>query len=595
MGLGAALLAACGGGDGGGSDGSTGKRDSSGLLSEPQDTSSSAKAGGVFKWHQSVQPNHFDGIAQGQAQLNVYNGMVYSSLVSNKMGIKQPSSFNEVVPELASSWELSPDRTTITFKLRDGVKWQNRNPVNGRAFDSSDVVATWTRYESLPSNNRAANSNTHNPNAPILSVTAPDARTIVYKLKEPASFLMQRLANMITGEAGTVQPREAGSTFDPRQDQIGTGGFMLEKYEPSVGLTYKRNPDHWNKDEPRIGTLEVPLIPEYATGLAALQSGQIYTFVVRPLDVVTTKRAAPGINMYQTLVATAHPTPSVGFGWQPWGSYDKSPWLDERVRQAMSLAFDRDIFIDTFLNVSTFEKEGLPVETYWHTAMGPIPEVWLDPRGKEFGPNATFYEQNVTEAKRLLTAAGFPNGVEYNSYFVEAAPFGPTYNNEVEVLDGWARDAGFKPTPVGLNYNIDYLQRYITQQGKHDGVLHRAGAVSSPDPVDFFVWRYWSKSGPTSGSLGLGVNGPSDPAVDSFIERAKAEFDVKKQASIIHDMQRHLAKTQYCVSRCGQASTFDLAWPAAANFRVFYNDSRAINNHYYTTWVDDTKAPIARS
>jgi hypothetical protein len=59
-------------------------------------------------------------------------------------------------------------------------------------------------------------------------------------------------------------------------------------------------------------------------------------------------------------------------------------------------------------------------------------------------------------------------------------------------------------------------------------------------------------------------------------------------------LQRHLGKMQYSISRPGNASGFDLAWPAAANFRVFYGDSRAINNHYYTTWVDDTKAPIKK-
>ena len=126
----------------------------------------------------------------------------------------------------------------------------------------------------LPDNNRAANSNSFNPDAPIMSVTAPDAKTVVYKLKEPASYIMQRIANMITGEAGTIYPRETGRSFDPRKDQIGTGGFMLDKYEPSVGLTYKRNPDYWNKNEPRIGTLEIPVIPQYATGLAAARGGQ---------------------------------------------------------------------------------------------------------------------------------------------------------------------------------------------------------------------------------------------------------------------------------------------------------------------------------
>jgi ABC-type transport system substrate-binding protein len=601
----AAFLAACGGGDEGGS---TGPQDSSGLITEITDTSKTAKAGGVFKWYNTSEPNHLDGQAQGQAQLNIYNGMAYASLVSNKAGYKEPSSFNEVVPNMAESWEYSPDRTQITFKLRQGTKWQNKPPINGRIFDSSDVVASFKRYGSLPSNNRAANVNEFNPDAPILSVTAPDANTIVVKLKEPTSYIMQRFANMVTGELGQIYPKEAGSTFNPREDQIGTGGYILDKWEPSIGLTYKRNPDYWNKDEPRIGTLEVPIVPgnAYATGLASFQSGQLYTFTVRPEDQVAVKKATPAINMYVNPFGNASVGHTIGFGWLPFGSFQKSPFLDVRVRQAFSLAEDRDSTIDVMFNVTKFESEGLPVETYFFSSIGRVPGVSLDPRDKDFGPNAKWYapdhsqrEAYLKEARQLLSAAGHPNGFEYPSNFVNPPTFTANgYNQEAEIRDSFMREIGLKPQPKGLDYNIDYLQRFITEQGKFEGTLYRLGATSSPDPVDYYVWRYWSKAGPTSGALFTGQgsdDSAGDKEVDSFIERAKAETDVKKQTAILHDLQRHLGKMQYCVSRAGAASGFIMAWPAAGNFQVFQNDSRAINNHFYTTWVDDTKPPIARA
>jgi len=608
IGLGAVLLAACGGGEGDG--GGTASKDTSGLVSEIEDTSKAAKQGGVFKWYNPSEPNHLDGIAQGQAQLNVFNGMVYSSLVHNKMGYKQPSSYTEVEPEMAASWEFSPDRTTITFKLRPGVKWQNKPPVNGRAFDSSDVIATFKRYSSLPSNNRAANVNEFNPNAPILSVTAPDASTVVYKLKEPTSFIMQRLANMITGELGTIQPREAyEGTFNPRLDQIGTGGFILDKWEPSIGLTYKRNPDYWNKEEPRVGTLEVPIIlgSAYATGLASFKNGQLYTFEVRAEDQVPTKREVPALKMVSyTTGAGASVGQTIGFGWLPFGSFQKSPFLDLRVRQAFSLSEDRHATIDTIFNVAKFEAEGLPVDTFFYTSIGYVPGVLLDPRGKDFGPDAKWYtpdetkhDEYVKEAKQLLSAAGYPNGFEYPSAFVNPPTFTLTgYNDEAEIRDAFKREIGLKPIPTGLDYNIDYLQRYITKQGNIQGTFYRLGAVSSPDPVDYYVWRYWSKAGPTSGAIFTGdgseVSG-GDPKVDELIEKAKGETDVRKQTSLLHELQRYLAKYQYCISRAGLASGFSLAWPALANFRVFQGDSRAINNLYYTVWIDETKEPIKKS
>src|SRR5436190_19563904 len=142
----AAFLAACGGGDSGSTSNGGKTSGSSDLLAKIEDTSKDVKRGGTMKWTQPSEPLHFDGQAQGQAQLNIYNGMVYESLVRNKPGIGEPSSFNEVLPNLAESWEFSPDKLQITFKIRQGVKWQNIPPLNGRAFDASDVVDSTNRY-----------------------------------------------------------------------------------------------------------------------------------------------------------------------------------------------------------------------------------------------------------------------------------------------------------------------------------------------------------------------------------------------------------------------------------------------------------------
>src|SRR6266545_5034221 len=78
-----AFLAACGGGNEGTSDGGAPK-DASGLISQIEDSSKTAKRGGTYRWSAASEPNHFDGGIQGQAQLNVFNGLAYGSLVQNK-------------------------------------------------------------------------------------------------------------------------------------------------------------------------------------------------------------------------------------------------------------------------------------------------------------------------------------------------------------------------------------------------------------------------------------------------------------------------------------------------------------------------------
>ena len=120
--------------------------------------------------------------------------------------------------------------------------------------------------------------------------------------------------------------------------------------------------------------------------------------------------------------------------------------------------------------------------------------------------------------------------------------------------------------------------------------------------MDFFVWRYWSKAGPTSGALGFDVNGKGDdsgdPAVDQLIEKGLAEVDAQKRTELVKELQRYLGKMQYGVSRPGNASQFALAWPAVGNYQVFQGDSRAAAANSggtpYTWWLDDTKEPLKK-
>jgi hypothetical protein len=74
-----------------------------------------------------------------------------------------------------------------------------------------------------------------------------------------------------------------------------------------------------------------------------------------------------------------------------------------------------------------------------------------------------------------------------------------------------------------------------------------------------------------------------------------AEFDAKKQVSILSDLQKYLAEKQYCVTSPGLATQFTLAWPAVKNYLTYQGDSRAINSFYYTWWLDENEAPLKKS
>jgi ABC-type transport system substrate-binding protein len=598
---GAAFLAACGGGESGDRSAST-NGDSSGLLTQIQDTSDKAKFGGRYVYPARREPLHFDGQAQGQVQLNVFNGLTYESLVRNKPGVGESSTFSEVLPNLAESWEVSPDKTTVTFKLRQGVKWHNRPPVNARAFDAEDVAASWKRYETAPTpNNKSANSNNVNPNAPVMSMTAPDPQTVVLKLKEPASYIYQRLASMVTGEMGSVYPREAGTDFDPKKDQIGTGAWMLDHFTPSVELVYRRNPEYWDKTG-YFDEIVMPVLGEYSTRLAQFKTGALSSELVSAEDILTTKREVPALSLYAWTATTNSTGAAQRFGWLPIGG-KPSPFLDIRVRRALSMAQDREAYIDAFSSVSRFEADGLPVDTYYYTTQGYVPEWTLDPRNEgEFGENARYFELNMDEAQKLISAAksAYPGGdfPGIQSHSVTAV-FGPVYTQECETMDGYARALGFNVTNQPLDYNLDYLPKFITQEGQFEGILYGIGAVTSPDMTDYYLWRFYFKTGATSGQLGFGgPNGSKgdksgDPEADSLIAKAAAEFSTDARREIIHDLQRYLSGKQYAVMRPGFADSFLMAWPAIRNFATFQGDSRVVGAGalgLHQAWFDTTQA-----
>jgi ABC-type transport system substrate-binding protein len=589
-GVAAVLLAACGGGDGGGSAG-----DQAGLVSQPDDTTKQAKVGGVMKdRHPLGDPPTLDGYTANNPW-NAVGPHVYSTLVQFKPGYKEPTQ-NEIGPDLAESWEYSPDGLTITLKLRQGVKWHNKPPVNNRAFDSSDVVFTWDRF-AAKSSSRNAVANAVDPRAPVLGVTALDARTVQIKLAEPVVYALGLFTSNSSG-ALAVNPKEMDTSFDPRVDMIGTGPWLMSNYTPSVGFTFKRNADYWDKTVNFIEQIDLPIMPEYTNALAQFKAGNIYHFgshgtgVIKPEDVLPVKREQPRISVYQGALRDAgSPVSRLAFGWQPDG---RSPFMDERVRQAVSMSADRDLFLDTFFNAAGFEAEGLPVELRWHSALSSQYDGWwLDPKTSDFGPNAKFFKHDIAEAKKLLAAAGFANGIEVTSHYIPSGELGNA-PKQAEVMDGMLSEAGFTTKVHHLDYLKEYVPQYRDGRGQFEGWAYKstAGGAGGGDPVGAIANEYWTKGGVTwHGFSTTGKNDQAgDPQVDDMIAKARVERDTEKRRTLMKDLQRYLAKPWYNMPMPGYGTGFTVAWPAVANYRVWQN---ARTNHYL--WIDETKAPIART
>jgi ABC-type transport system substrate-binding protein len=575
--VGAALLAACGGGDGT-------ETDSSGLVSRVEDSSKDAKRGGTHRIWNSADPASLDYHQGAGSPIRLVGSNVYSRLFEAKPG--HAGSAIEYVGSLVDSWEWSPDGTQMTAKLRDGVAWQNKPPVNGRVLDVNDVIFSWNRFAQL-SVSRISFANAANPGAPIVSFTAIDPKTIAIKLARPTTYLPALLSALSSGTGVPIIPKEAESQLDLRFQMVGTGAFALTEYQPSVGFKMERHANYYMKGLPYVDSVELPIITEYATGMGQFRTGNLFTYDVRQEDVLATKRDVPDLKIYSKGISGN--ANSTVFGWRPAG---KSMFLDERVRKAFSMAVDRDLWIDTVGNVEDHVAAGLDVEKRWNSTSMPCDySGWLDPLGSDFGPNARFLQHNVAEAKSLLSAAGYPSGMDVNWY---ASVNFDTRNNQI--LEGMVAEAGIRVTRVPVQYATEFIPKYRDVQGAFEGMTHNPTATLASDPVSFLVQLYYSKGG--IGFLGFDAankgDGSGDPSVDAQIERATGEKDEQKRMAMVGDLQRYLAGKMYDMLFPGSSSTFSLAWPALNNFLAFGGDSPRSNDWKYL-WLDPLKPPLNKT
>jgi peptide/nickel transport system substrate-binding protein len=570
----AAFLAACGGGGGG-----DGVQESSGLLSLPVDSSDRVKRDGIFKDRLLSDPPSLDILTANLPNNHMNNA--YSSLLRTKPGYMKPSE-GEAEGYLAESFEQSADGLTFTMKLRQGVKWHNKPPLNGRLFDAEDVVFAYNRFAEKGAG-RSGVVNSANPSAPVLSLTATDARTIVVKLSEPVIWAPSFFTSASSG-AIVMVPKETDTTFDIRTDMIGTGPFVMTNYNPSVSITFQRNEEFFDKDWPLVKQLDLPIIGEYASALAQFKAGNIYTFgpnVINSEDILPVKREEPRIGVYQTDLGSPPGTSAarvLSFGWLPEG---KSPFLDERVRQAMSRSWDRQLFLDTFSNKLQYEAEGLAIASRWNTALDAGYEGWwLDPQSNDLGPDAKNFHYDVGEAKKLLSAAGYPNGFDTTSHYVTTNELATA--KLAEILNQMAAEAGIRNELHSVDYLKEYIPGYRDAKGAYDGWAFKSdngGPPTGGEAIGALSLHHWSASAIW--------HGLPDTQVDQMIQKGRLELDVEKRKQIVFDLQKYLAKKMYILRPPGLTTGFTMAWPCIGNYRVWNGGGK-----YYRQWIDVTKPPF---
>src|SRR5881397_55227 len=238
--------------------------------------------------------------------------------------------------DLAESWSSSPDHRVWTFKLRQGVKWHNVPPLNGRELVAVDVKYCYEAYAK-----EGVQSFTFRE---IEGIEAPDKYTLRVHLHTPNVLFPQNVAESVT----VIFPREVlEEDGDLKKRLIGTGPYILREHTRKVRVVLTRNLDYHDKGRPYVDEYVILSTPDTATRTAAFRTGQSDFLVLQsPSEVEAVRKSNP------TAVVQALPFPMAPFGVAL--AQDRPPFNDVRVRRALSMAVDRQKQVDT-----VFEGHGI--------------------------------------------------------------------------------------------------------------------------------------------------------------------------------------------------------------------------------------------
>src|SRR5213593_4171134 len=281
---------------------------------------------------------------------------------------------------LATSWEMVNPSTWI-FKLRQGVRFHNRPPVNGREMTAEDVKYS---YELLKDKTAYATRA-----ALVKAVHVIDKYTVKFELAMPdPKFYL----NVVDSLSPVIVPREAvEAPGGLAENPIGTGAFMLKEFAPGEGALLVRNPDYYLKDKdgralPYVDAVRLLFTKDPATDTALFRSKQLDVMRVSTLDVLySLMKTVPDMQLYRV--------PS--FGWGDYGvsmALDKAPYSDARVRQALSMAINRDVVAEVINRGDAALYGPFPWGLAGYTKRSDYSYASL-------GPN---YEYNVNEFVQLV-------------------------------------------------------------------------------------------------------------------------------------------------------------------------------------------------
>ena len=455
--------------------------------------------------------------------------MFYSQLVVFPMDDFSNAHYYENEGDLASGWEI-PDDLTVVFTIQDGVQWQDKPPLDGRAMTAEDVKIA---YDALRDGSFLAHSGDEPP-VPVQasSYTAVKdiehdnaSNTVRFNLSEPAAYLLNNMMNPFHVVAAPEFITNDYTVLDDWRNTVGTGPYVLDFVEQGAEWKASKHPNYFKKD-PRTG-MQLPFMdalhgPDFVaqreSEWAAWETGVIDRITLN--DIFDYEQALE--QQPDTVVQVTAPPP----GWQPYLTFKDlsvAPFSDPRVRQALSLGMNREE-----------QKEGI----YNGLAAAGYGQNWTffkdtsSPWGFREWPWTTaelgeFADFDAAKGRQLLDAAGFndANPLEFQAAMYTVP--GPYLNLFLLIVDQWKTNLGVEATHEQVDLET-WIARLVTRDFSEALFTWLIGAEMDADGLSYGKLHTDSPGN---------FYGISEPDIDDWCIAQRQELDVDKRSEILEQIR----------------------------------------------------------
>ncbi len=427
---------------------------------------------------------------------------------------------NNVVPGLAESWEMSDDGLVWTFHLREGLKWSDGSPLT-----ANDFVYSWKRvadpataapygYDLL--NYIVGYEEAEAGDVDALAVSAPDDNTFVVELKSPCIYFDKicAFAVLVPVQQATIEANGDAWTIDPAT-YITCGPYYMTEFTDGSQIVFQKNENYWDAEHVTFDTIVWHLIEDSNAAYSAYQNGDLMMIKDVPTEEIPSLEGNEEF-FVEPIMGTYY----VSFNTQ------RAPFDDARVREALSLAIDRDYVAGTIMQGTYSPATNFVGPGVSDAAEGSsFEDVTKETYGDHF--DVTNYEADLEKAKALLAEAGYPNGEGFPEikYLTNDAGY---HKAVAEYLQSAWGDLG-----ITMTVDIQEWKTVTADRRSGNFDVARNGWVYDWDDPSNMINLLETSNGNNDGKY-------SSAEFDTLVDEARKSTDVAEHYDLLHQAEQVL-------------------------------------------------------